>query len=164
MNDLHILTPLKRFLLVQQCPADWKDQDLYLFRDEMVAFYVGQSYLAFGRVWGHLLGGFKGHSIVGRFIWNNWPASMNFTIELLSSRTAQFDTVGNNLDAAERMLIERLSPCFNASLNNTPTPVPASYLPPNAHPRRRRGFNALVHEAERAVQAEDTRLWMQELE
>ena len=33
-----------------------------------VVFYVGQSYLAFGRVWEHLLSGFKGHSIMGRFI------------------------------------------------------------------------------------------------
>ena len=86
MKSENIAIPLKRFLLVQQCPASWKGLDLYLFRDENVVFYVGQSYLAFARVWEHLLGGFKGHSTVGRFVWCNWPTSMNFTIELLSSQ------------------------------------------------------------------------------
>lgn len=66
-----IAIPLKRFLLIDQCPAEWKEFDLYLFRDESVTFYVGQSQLAFTRVWDHLLGGFHGHSIVGRFIWSN---------------------------------------------------------------------------------------------
>lgn len=59
MNDQKTLISLKRFLLIQQCPADWKYFDLYLFRDEAVTFYVGQSHLAFARVWEHLLGGFK---------------------------------------------------------------------------------------------------------
>ena len=74
MNPPNIAIPLKRFLLIEQCPADWKGLDLYLFRDETTAFYAGQSQLAFARVWEHLLGGFKGHSIVGRFVWANWPS------------------------------------------------------------------------------------------
>ena len=156
--------PLMRFLLVQQCPASWQGLDLYLFRDENVVFYVGQSYLAFARVWEHLLSGFKGHSIVGRFVWCNWPRSMNFTIELLSSRSEQFSDVRNELSASERLLIQRWSPCFNVSLNNQPTPLPNSYLPPNAPFRRRRSFNALIHEAERAVQADDLKLWLENLE
>lgn len=164
MNSENIATPLMRFLLVQQCPVSWKDLDLYLFRDENVVFYVGQSYLAFARVWEHLLSGFKGHSIVGRFVWCNWPRSMNFTIELLSSRSEQFSEVGNELNAAERLLIQRWSPCFNVSLNAQPTPLPNSYLPPNAPFRRRRSFNALIHEAERAVKAEDMKLWLENLE
>jgi hypothetical protein len=164
MNDQRVAISLKRFLLIEQYPADWKRLDLYLFRDEAVVFYVGQSYLAFARVWKHLIGGFKGHSIVGRFIWCNWPKSMNFTIELLSSQDEQFDSIGNDLTAAERQLIQRWSPCFNVSQNNQPTPVPPLYLPPNAKPRFIRSLNKLRHEAERAVQAEERKLWMQEID
>jgi hypothetical protein len=163
MNDQTIALSLKRFLLLEECPADCKKLDLYLFRDENVVFYVGQSHFAFGRVWEHLLGGFKGHSIAGRFVWCNWPASMNFSIELLSSQSAQFDGVGNDLNAAERELIRRWSPCFNVSLNSQPTLVPPAYLPYNA--RLRCGsLNKLVHQAARAVQAEDRQRWMRELE
>ena len=163
MNCQKVVISLKRFLLIEQCPADWKTLDLYLFRDEAVVFYVGQSHLAFARVWEHLLSGFKGHSIMGRFVWCNWPTSMKFTIELLSSQLEQFDVVGNELSASERLLIQRWSPCFNISQNRQPTPVPNSYLPPNAPFRRRRSFNMLLHEAERAVKAEDTRIWIQNM-
>jgi hypothetical protein len=89
---------------------------------------------------------------------------MRFTIELLSSHAGQFDGVGNELNAAERLLIQRWSPCFNISQNNQPTPLPDSYLPPNAAFRRRRSLNALLHEAERAVKAEEAKLWLQKLE
>ena len=157
---------LKRFILTEreQYPEAWKDFDLYLFRDEETVFYIGQSHLAFARVWEHLLGGFKGHSIVGRFVWVNWPKSMNFTIELLSSKSAQFDNVGNGLNASERTLIQRWSPCFNVSLNDEPTPLPEFYLPPNSPFRRRRSLNALIHEAERAVKTEDAENWLKSLE
>lgn len=157
---------LQRFILGQreQCPQEWKRFNLYLFRDEETVFYIGQSHLAFARVWEHLLGGFKGHSIVGRFVWVNWPKSMNFTIELLSSKSAQFDNVGNGLNASERTLIQRWSPCFNVSLNDEPTPLPESYLPPNAPFRRRRSLNAMIHEAERAVKTEDAENWLKSLE
>lgn len=163
MIDETISLHLKRFLLVEQCPASWKGLDLYLFRDENVVFYVGQSHLAFARVWEHLLGGFKGHSIVGRFIWCNWPTSMNFTVELRDSRSETFAEVENDLNAAERFLIQQWSPCFNVSLNSQPTALPNSYLPPNAPFRRRKSLTALLHEAERAVKAEDTKLWLQDL-
>jgi hypothetical protein len=160
MNDQKVVIPIKRFLLIEGCPAEWKSLDLYLFRDEAVVFYVGQSYSAFARVWEHLLGGFKGHSIMGRFVWCNWPKSMNFTIELLSSQSEEFAVVGNELNASERLLIQRWSPCFNLAQNSQPTSLPDSYLPPNAPFRRRRSLNKLIHDAERAVKAEDTRLWM----
>ena len=164
MNSDKVVIQFKHFILNEQCPENWKDFDLYLFRDEDVAFYVGQSHLAFDRVWEHLLGGFKGHSLVGRFVWVNWPKSMSFVIELLSSRSEQFNDIGNDLNASERYLIKRYSPCFNVSLNNQPTPLPKSYLPPNAPFRRRRSLNAMIHEAERAVKAEDAARWLQELE
>ena len=150
---------LKRFLLIEQCPEAWQGLDLYIFRDDSVHFYVGQSQLAFARVWDHLLGGFKGHSIVGRFVWVNWPRSMNFTIELLSSQDEQFGSVANDLNAAEQMLIQQWSPCFNVSLNPQPTAVPPTYLPPNAKFRRRASLRKLIFEAERAVKAEDNVLW-----
>ncbi|MCC6500482.1 MAG: hypothetical protein IT313_09480 [Anaerolineales bacterium] len=164
MKDHSITIPLKRFLLVEDCPTDWRDFDLYLFRDENVAFYVGQSQLAFDRVWEHLLGGFKGHSIVGRFVWVNWPRSMRFIVELLSSQSEQFDSVGNDLSASERLLIERWAPCFNVSQNDQPTSLPNSYLLPNAPFRRRRSLKALIHEAERAVKTEDAKLWLQSMD
>ena len=164
MKTENIAIPLKRFLLIKECPPDWKGLDLYLFRDENVAFYVGQSQLAFSRVWEHLLGGFKGHSIVGRFVWVNWPKSMSFTIELLSSRSEQFDDVGNDLNTSERKLIQRWSPCFNVSQNDHPTPLPDSYLAANTPFRRRRSLNALIHEAERAVKADDAKLWLENSE
>ena len=150
---------LKRFLLIEQCPEAWQGLDLYIFRDDSVHFYVGQSQLAFARVWDHLLGGFKGHSIVGRFVWVNWPRSMNFTIELLSSQDEQFGSVANDLNAAEQMLIQQWSPCFNVSLNPQPTAVPPTYLPPNAKFRRRASLRKLIVEAQRAVKAEDNLLW-----
>ena len=163
MNDQTISISLKRFLLMEQCPADWRSLDLYLFRDERVVFYVGQSQLAFGRVWDHLMGGFKGHSLVGRFEWCNWPASMNFTIELLGSRSAQFAALGNDVTAAERHLIRRWSPCFNVAQNIQPGAMPVCYRPPNA--RLRCGsFTRLVYQAARAVQAEERQRWLRELE
>lgn len=164
MNDQNIVIQLKRFLLVEQCPASWKGLDLYLFRDGNVAFYAGQSYLAFARVWEHLISGFKGRSVIGRFVWCNWPKSMNFTIELLSSQSGQFDVVRNELNASERLLIRQWTPCFNISQNSQPTPLPNSYLPPNAPFRRRRSLTMLIHEAERAVKADDTKLWLKNIE
>ena len=164
MNDQTISISLKRFLLLEDCPAGWRGLDLYLFRDDAVAFYVGQSHFAFARVWEHLLGGFHGHSMVGRFVWCNWPVSMRFTVELLSSGSPQFDPLGNDLSAAERELIRRLRPCFNLSLNPQPCPVPGEYLPYNATLRCSRSLTRLVHQARRAVQAEDRARWMQELE
>ena len=163
MNNEKVSIPLKRFLLVEKCPASWRGLDLYLFRDENIVFYVGQSYFAFARVWEHLINGFKGHSIVGRFIWCNWPKSMSFTIELLSSQSMQFDDVRNELNASERFLIQHWTPCFNISQNSQPTPLPNSYLPPNAPFRRRRSLNMLVHEAKQAVKADDTKLWLENM-
>lgn len=164
MNEKKVVIPLKRFLLIEQCPSEWKNFNLYMFRDEAVVFYVGQSYLAFARVWEHLLGGFKGHSIVGRFVWCNWPNSMKFTIELLGSQFENFNFIGNDVNAAERWLIQQSSPCFNVSQNSQPTPLPQTYLSPNAKLRHRRSLNALIHEAERAVKIEDNLLWLQEME
>ncbi len=164
MDDSKVSIPLKRFLLIEQCPAAWKAMDLYLFRDEEVVFYVGQSYLAFGRVWDHLKAGFHGHSLIGRFIWANWPVSMRFTIELLSSKFEEFEGVGHDLSAAECQLIQQYSPCFNVSLNNQPTPIPKSYLPANASLRCSRSLNKLIHQAEHAVRADEAKLWMQEME
>lgn len=164
MNDPRVTLSLKRFLLIEQCPEMWKGFDLYVFRDESVVFYVGQSRFAFARVWDHLTNGFKGHSIMGRFVWCNWPTSMKFTIELLDSQSEQFNNIGNDVNAAERLLIQQWAPCFNVSQNRQPTPLPAIYLPPNAKLRCSRSLNKLVREAERAVKLEDKQLWIQEME
>jgi hypothetical protein len=163
MDSPAVTLTLKRFLLLERCPEAWKGLNLYLFRDERLAFYAGQSQSAYGRVWEHLLGGFHGHSTVGRFVWVNWPKSMHFTLELMSAHDEHFAQAGNELDAAERLLIERWRPCFNIAQNSQPAALPAEYLPANAPFRRRQGLNALRREAERAVRAEDTRAWLREL-
>lgn len=166
MNHLQIALPLKRFILTdrERCPLEWKHFDLYLFRDEQVVFYVGQSQLAFTRVWDHLLGGFHGHSMIGRFMWANWPVSMKFTIELMSSQDEEFLSIGNDLNAAERQLIERWSPCFNVSLNREPAALPSQYCAANAQLRCGRSLNKLIHQAERVVKVDDAKLLIQEVE
>lgn len=149
---------LKRFLLIEQCPEAWQSFDLYLFRDDAVTFYVGQSHLAFARVWQHLLDGFKGRSLVGRFVWSNWPASMNFTIALLDSQDAQFHAVGHEVTAVEQWLIAQSSPCLNVVYNGQPTPLPPAYRPPNASLRCGRSLKKLIYQAERAVRMEENRI------
>jgi hypothetical protein len=89
---------------------------------------------------------------------------MKFSIELMSSQFEQFNMIGNDVNAAERWLIQKWSPCFNVSQNSEPRPLPQTYLPPNAKLRRRRSLNALIHEAERAVKIEDNQLWVKEME
>ena len=137
MADQHVVLPLKRFLLVAQCPPDWRRFDLYLFRDDEVAFYVGQSHLAYDRVWQHIYDGYKARSVVGRFVLCNWPGSMRFTIELWSSQDDRFAGIGHDLDAAERLLIEQHAPCFNEALNRRPTSLPDRAQPQQTHPRSR---------------------------
>jgi hypothetical protein len=161
MNGMvdHTALSLKRFLVATECPPDWRTFDLYLFRAGDVVFYVGQSHLAFNRVWQHIYDGYKARSIVGRFLLCNWPTSMNFTIELWSSQADRFAALDHDLDAAERSLIELYAPCFNETYNARPTPLPDRYAPPNAPLRCSRSPNKLIHEAERAVQAEERRMW-----
>jgi hypothetical protein len=145
-DEVHI--PLKRYLAFTDfCPPRWKHYDLYLFCDDQVVFYVGQSYCAFERVWDHIRGGPKGHSMMGRFILCNWPQSARWTVVLLSSGSPRFSPVDHDLDTAERMLIEELTPCFNVSLNHTPAPLPAGYLAPNATIKYLRNFKKMLREA-----------------
>lgn len=108
-----IKVKVKQFVLLDDCPADWKKLDLYIIRDESTVFYVGQSHVAFNRVWDHIKNGYKARSEVGLFILCNWPRSMNYEIELISSRSSDFGAVGNDLLKAEEMLIKRYRPCFN---------------------------------------------------
>lgn len=158
--DHSLSLSLKRFLLVAECPPDWRTFDLYLFRADDLVFYVGQSHLAFDRVWRHLTDGYKARSWVGRFILCNWPKSMNFTVELWSSQADRFALLNHDLNAAERSLIELYAPCFNETYNLRPTPLPDRYAPPHAPIRCSRSLHKLIHEAERAVQAEERRAWL----
>ena len=164
MNDTQILVPVMQFFLVDRCPPDWRPFDLYLIRDEQIVFYVGQSQLAFDRVWRHLLDGFKGRSVVGRFILCNWPVSLRFTIELMSSQSGRFAHVGNDLSAAERWLIEQSSPCLNDALNPHPTPLPGKYAPPTAPLRCSHSLHKLKHEAQNMINDQERRRWRAEAE
>lgn len=139
--------PLKTFLTFPTCPPRWKGYDLYIVQDAQVAFYVGQSYCAFDRVWEHIHGGPHGHSLLGRFVLANWPRSGSFTVTLLDSRSERFAPLLNNRDAAERTLIETMTPCFNTALNGTPAPLPMEYLPPNAPIKFLKSYKRMIREA-----------------
>lgn len=155
--------PLKQFLLIDPCPAEWHGYDLYLLRDEDVVFYVGQSHVAFERVWEHVRNGFRARSVVGRFLLANWPASLRFVVELQASADAGFAGVAHDLNAAERLLIEQYTPCFNAALNRVPAPLPPRYAPPSAPLRCSRSLKHLIREAEIAVKADARRRMLDEL-
>ena len=166
-----VTVTLKELLQIEHCPRAWRTLDLYLVRDGPVVFYVGQSYVAFDRVWSHFYGGFKARSLLGRLILCNWPASMHWTVELLSSRHERFAAVRQSrgtesegehrLDAAERLLIQDLAPCLNEALNRQPTPLPEVYRPPTAAPTCPRGPNKLIREAAYALKAEQRREWLE---
>jgi hypothetical protein len=152
--------PLKRFLLVEECPPEWKAMDLYLFRDGPTVFYVGQSHSAFRRVWRHILSGYKARSDAGRFLLCNWPKSMNFEIELFSSRSPAFRGAGGDPALAEAMLIRRHRPCFNAALNAEPVSLPAGYLPPNAPIRCSRRIKQLQYQAAISINNDEKENWI----
>ena len=163
-DPLHVTLTLKEFLIIEQCPPEWKPLDVYLFRDGDLVFYIGQSYMAFDRVWRHIRDGYKARSTIGRFLLTNWPISMNFTIELFSSQDIHFAALSNELNAVERVLIEQAAPCFNAVLNRQPTPLPRQYVPPDAEIQRRRNLKTLIRESRYHLQAERKRSWLVDLE
>ena len=156
----HVLLTLKELLVTEQCPPEWKSLDIYLFRDGDLVFYIGQSYLAFDRIWRHIRDGYKARSTIGRFLLTNWPASMNFTIELFSSQDIRFAALSNELNAVERTLIEQAAPCFNAVLNRQPTPLPKQYTPPDAEIHRRCNLKTLIRESRYHLQAERKKTWL----
>lgn len=153
---------LKKFILLEQCPEDWKRPDLYVIREENSVFYVGQSYCAFERVWEHIKNGYKWRSDVGRFILCNWPKSMNYEIELLSSVSPEFASVEHNLSRAEEMLIKRYTPCFNVSQNDSPSPIPEVYLPPSSEIRCSRSLRRLQYQAEQSILNDQRKKWLEE--
>ncbi len=158
-DDLEVNLPLKAYLQIEHCPDEWRRLDLYLIRDEEVVFYVGQSYVAFHRVWEHFYGGFKGRSLVGRFIVCNWPVSMHFQIELMSSKNDRFASVEHDRFRCEQLLIQQHTPCLNTTLNPQPVLIPDRYVSPytslkfHHHPRR------FILQAAQAIQAEQKKTW-----
>jgi len=159
-NDIQISLLFKEFLQIEHCPPEWQRLNLYLLRDENIVFYVGQSHVAFHRVWEHFYGGFKGRSLVGRFIICNWPVSMRFTVELMSSRAARFETVQNDLDLSEQFLIQLHSPCLNTALNPNPTPIPSQYESPYTSLKFRHHPQKFIRQAAQAIEAAKTREWL----
>jgi hypothetical protein len=157
----HLKIKVKQFILLEECPEEWKKLDLYVIRDESSVFYVGQSYCAFDRVWDHIKNGYKWRSDVGRFILCNWPKSMNYEIELLSSTSAEFVALGNDLLKAEEMLIRMYKPCFNISQNNDPTPLPDVYLSPGSEIRCSRSLTRLRYQAEQSIRSDEKKKWME---
>jgi len=153
---------LKQFILLDECPPDWKGYDLYCIRDGETVFYVGRSYQAFGRVWEHIRNGWKVRSVVGRFLFTNWPASMNYEIELSSSRSPEFSAIRNDPALAEEMMIKRYKPCLNDSLNAEPLDLPVKYMPPNAIIRCSRSLTKLRFQAALAIKNEEKLKWMEE--
>jgi hypothetical protein len=152
---------LKQFILLDECPPEWKAYDLYCIRDAETVFYVGRSHLAFNRVWGHIRNGWKARSLVGRFLFCNWPASMNFEIHFLSTKSPEFEPIRNDPALAEEMLIQRLAPCLNDALNAEPVDLPEKYLPPNAEIRCSRSLTKLRFQAALAIKNEEKLKWME---
>lgn len=150
----------KHFLQLDTCPPDWQRFDLYRVYDDTVTFYVGQSFNAYERVWNHLRSGYKGRSVIGRFIISNWPAAMRFFIELRSSRHPDFANLEHDLNRAEQLLIEKYQPCFNSTLNRQPTPLPAGYNPPEVNLRVHR-LHRMIREASYVIQAEEKKKWIE---
>ena len=147
--------PLMHLLTITTCPEPWIQHDLYLIHDGTTVFYVGQSGCAFTRVWRHLQDGFKGRSLVGKFVRVNWPRSHRFTVELMPSRTVSTDDAmcdNATRDRAEQELIGALQPCFNETHNARPTPVPPGYKSPQATVSRPRHIKTMMREAEQAWQ------------
>jgi hypothetical protein len=162
MKNDQIALPIKQLLTIQDCPPGWHRFDLYLFQEAAdsetaTVFYVGQSENAFLRVWRHLEDGFKGRSLVGKLVRVNWPASMNFVVELIDSGC--FDSAyradpdqANHRTAVERRLIETLHPCLNTTWNERPAPLPARYKPPTASVRYPRHMGRMMREARVATE------------
>ena len=150
---------VKQFILLEECPQEWKRLDLYVIRDGDLVFYVGQSYCAFDRVWDHIKNGYKWRSDVGRFILCNWPKSMNYEIELLSASSEEFAAVSHNLTRAEEMLIKMYRPCFNISQNDEPSPMPGVYLPPSSQIRCSRSIKRLQYQAEQSIRNDKRKQW-----
>jgi hypothetical protein len=157
----NVVIKLKRFLLMEDCPVDWKALDLYIIRDEETVFYVGQSYQAFDRVWNHIRTGYRARSDVGRFLLCNWPKSLNYEIELLSSESPEFAEVNNDVIRAEALLINRYKPCLNDSLNADPVELPEKYFPPNSIIRCSRSLTKLKFQAALAVKQDEKSGWTQ---
>jgi hypothetical protein len=169
MNSIHpntrsgsVTIPVKQFILLEECPAAWKELDLYIIQDECTVFYVGQSYQAFSRVWDHIRNGYKARSEVGLFILCNWPKSMNLQVELLSSRAQEFDEVKNDLLRAEEMLIKRYRPCFNVAQNSDPNPIPEGYFPPSSAIRSPRSLLRMRYQAEQSILKDNRKKWMEQ--
>jgi hypothetical protein len=165
MNSvLEIQIPLKNFLQIEHCPRAWRQQNVYVLRDDEVVFYVGQSYVAFNRVWQHFYDGFKGRSLVGRFILCNWPVSMHFRLELLNSRAPQFANLAHEREAVERVLIEQYHPCLNTALNPLPTTIPACYFSPLTAPLPAHHPKKIIREAAQVIKAGEIKEWLEQAE
>ena len=161
-GDLHVVLSFMEFLAMGACPPAWLGLDLYLFRDENVVFYAGQSERAYERAWGHVIDGYKGRSVIGRFLLCNWPLSLKFTMEFYSAQHELFTAVGNSLDAAEKLLIEQGKPCFNITANPAPTPLPARYQLPSAHPHQLHRLAAMKGIARAYLRADNKRRTLDE--
>jgi hypothetical protein len=159
-DPIEIALPLKSFLQIEHCPPEWRRLNLYWIRDEQVVFYVGQSFVAFHRVWEHFYDGFKGRSLMGRFIVCNWPVSMRFTVEMSSSLLPRFAAVEHDLSRSEQMLIEQYAPCLNTALNSNPTPIPDHYASPYTSLKFRHHPHKFIRQAAQALQAEQRRAWL----
>lgn len=163
-NELHASLLFKEFLQVEFCPPEWQRLDLYLLRDETSVFYVGQSQVAFHRIWDHFYGGFKGRSVLGRFIICNWPVSMRFTVEMMSSRASRFTGVDNDLNRCEQLLIKQHSPCLNTTFNPNPAPIPGQYASPYTSLKFRHHPQKFIHQAAQAVESAHKKAWLEQQE
>jgi hypothetical protein len=162
-DSLEVALPFKEFLQIEHCPPEWRRLNLYLIRDEDVVFYVGQSYVAFHRVWEHFYDGFRGRSLPGRFIVCNWPRSMRFQIELMSCKSARFECVQNDRYRSEQLLIGQYSPCLNTVMNPQPAPIPERYFSPYTSLKFSHNPRKFIRQAAQVLQAEQQKAWLSQI-
>jgi hypothetical protein len=65
----------------------------------------------------------------------------------MAARLMSPDHPNCTLDTAERVLIEKLKPCFNVAMNGQPTPLPDEYLPANIPIKYLKNFRRMLREA-----------------
>ncbi|MBI3742364.1 MAG: hypothetical protein HY257_11500 [Chloroflexi bacterium] len=115
--------------------SGWKDFCIYVFRDDDFVLYVGKSTQnIIDRLEEHLGLTYRDQSQVGRLIMENAPLSRSWSVDLLTLEDSlQFvreyfpESMGIDLELAERATILRHSPPLNGQSNPHPNALPRKY-------------------------------------
>ncbi len=134
-----IQTTIKNIIARKLKPSDAIGHPIYLFREDAIVFYVGQSRQPLTRFMEHLGQTWQADaSEVGTLILEQAPHSGTWTYELWTLEDcAQYlepGLVAGDVDDAETALIRHFHPCFNVRYNLNPTPLPERYQKDDGNP------------------------------